>query len=81
MIGKLIQTINRTSKYDDGFTSFLDDFKAKNNMPNILDMTHYSHEKNLLNKPMKIREEELDLLKDFSQKQKRGLFEHIAEVN
>ncbi len=54
--GKLYSSIDRTSKYDQEFASFLKDYKAKHREhANILDLSHYTRDSVLEGKTPEMR--------------------------
>ncbi|CAD8062498.1 unnamed protein product [Paramecium sonneborni] len=70
---KLYNTIHRTSKYDDGFDEFLQEYKKKHK--DILDLTHYATSP--LNKTNELREQEFRQLQAFLDRRKKELRHNI----
>ncbi len=69
--GSLKEKINRTAASDKNFDSFLQDFREKHKgQVNILDFTRFYDENNRLKNDEKLRQDEIDMLKEFMARNK-----------
>lgn len=61
--GRLVETIERTQKYDEQFSSFLKNYREEHkDIANIIDMSHYARSHNPFEKDQKERREEIQIL-------------------
>lgn len=69
--GNLKEKINRTAAGDKQFDDFLQQFREKNKgQVNILDFSRFYDENNRLKNDEKLRQDEVDMLKEFMARKK-----------